>query len=96
MSARLAARTAWPTPLVKATPLLLVGLGIAIAFRGGMINIGAEGQLIVGALLATFIGLQLGDMMPGFLVIIIGLLAGALMGGLWAAIAGVSKGIPVR
>jgi simple sugar transport system permease protein len=35
--------------LVKATPLLLVGLGIAIAFRGGVINIGAEGQLIVGA-----------------------------------------------
>lgn len=77
--------------LVKATPLLLVGLGIAIAFRGGMINIGAEGQLIVGALMATFIGLQLGDKMPGFLVIILGLLAGGLMGGLWAAIAGVLK-----
>jgi simple sugar transport system permease protein len=77
--------------LVKATPLLLVGLGIAIAFRGGMINIGAEGQLIVGALLATFIGLQLGDKMPAFLVVIIGLVAGSLMGGLWAAIAGVLK-----
>ncbi len=36
--------------LVKATPLLLVGLGICIAFRGGVINIGGEGQLIVGAL----------------------------------------------
>ena len=34
--------------LVKAVPLMLVGLGIAIAFRGGVINIGAEGQLIVG------------------------------------------------
>jgi general nucleoside transport system permease protein len=77
--------------LVKATPLLLVGLGIAIAFRGGMINIGAEGQLIVGALLATFVGLQLGDRMPAFLVVIIGLVAGSLMGGLWAAIAGVLK-----
>lgn len=77
--------------LVKATPLLLVGLGIAIAFRGGMINIGAEGQLIVGALLATFIGLQLGGKMPAFLVVIIGLVAGSLMGGLWAAIAGVLK-----
>lgn len=76
---------------VKATPLLLVGLGIAIAFRGGMINIGAEGQLVVGALLATFVGLQLGDALPGFLVIIIGLLAGAFMGGVWAAIAGVLK-----
>ncbi len=77
--------------LVKATPLLLVGLGIAIAFRGGMINIGAEGQLIVGALLATYVGLQLGGRLPGFLVIIIGLLAGAFMGGVWAAIAGVLK-----
>ncbi|MFN2105477.1 MAG: ABC transporter permease subunit, partial [Candidatus Promineifilaceae bacterium] len=74
--------------LVKATPLLLVGLGIAIAFRGGMINIGAEGQLVVGALLATFVGLQLGELLPGWMVVIIGLLAGALMGGLWAAIAG--------
>ena len=39
--------------LVKATPLLLVGLGICIAFRGGVINIGGEGQIIVGALATT-------------------------------------------
>jgi simple sugar transport system permease protein len=77
--------------LVKATPLLLVGLGIAIAFRGGVINIGAEGQLIVGALLTTFLGLQLGDRMNGVLVIIIGLVAGALMGGIWGAIPGYLK-----
>ena len=77
--------------LVKATPLLLVGLGIAIAFRGGVINIGAEGQLIVGALFTTFIGLQLGDQRNGVVVIIIGLMAGALMGGLWGAIPGYLK-----
>ena len=77
--------------LVKATPLLLVALGIAIAFRGGVINIGAEGQLVVGALLTTYIGLQLGDQVNGVLVIIIGLLAGALMGGLWGAIPGYLK-----
>jgi simple sugar transport system permease protein len=77
--------------LVKATPLLLVGLGIAIAFRGGVINIGAEGQLIVGALLTTYLGLQLGDRMNGVLVIIIGLVAGALMGGIWGAIPGYLK-----
>ena len=77
--------------LVKATPLLLVGLGIAIAFRGGVINIGAEGQLIVGALMTTFLGLQLGDRMNGVLVIIIGLVAGALMGGIWGAIPGYLK-----
>jgi len=39
--------------LTKATPLLLVGLGICIAFRGGVINIGGEGQIVVGALAAT-------------------------------------------
>ena len=39
--------------LVKATPLLLVGLGICIAFRANVINIGGEGQIIIGALMAT-------------------------------------------
>ena len=39
--------------LVKATPLLLVGLGICIAFRASVINIGAEGQIILGAIAAT-------------------------------------------
>lgn len=77
--------------LVKSVPLMLVALGIAIAFRGGMINIGAEGQLIVGALLATFIGLQLGDRLPGWISIIIILLAGAFMGAVWGAIPGFLK-----
>ncbi len=43
--------------LVKATPLLLVGLGICIAFRASVINIGAEGQIILGALMATWFSL---------------------------------------
>ncbi len=77
--------------LVKAIPLLLVALGVAIAFRGGVINIGAEGQIIVGALLTTYVGLQLGDKLPGPVVIIICLLAGVFMGGLWAAIPGYLK-----
>jgi len=77
--------------MVKMIPLLLVALGVAIAFRGGVINIGAEGQLIVGAMLTTYIGLQLGDKLPGVLVIIIGLVAGMLMGGFWAAIPGYLK-----
>ncbi len=77
--------------LVKSIPLLLVGLGIAIAFRGGVINIGAEGQLIVGALFSTYIGLQLGESMSPALVILLGLAAGALMGGLWGTIPGYLK-----
>lgn len=77
--------------LVKAIPLLLVGLGIAIAFRGGVINIGAEGQIIVGALLTTFVGVNLVGDFPPVLAILIGLLAGALMGGIWGAIPGYLK-----
>ncbi|GAB4423227.1 MAG: ABC transporter permease [Anaerolineae bacterium] len=77
--------------LVKAIPLLLVGLGIVIAFRASVINIGAEGQIIAGALLTTFLALQLGEVLPGFVVIIICLLAGAFMGGVWGAIPGYLK-----
>jgi len=77
--------------LVKSVPLMLVALGIAIAFRGGMINIGAEGQLIVGALLATYVGLQLGESFPGWLGIIILLIAGSFMGAIWGAIPGLLK-----
>ncbi|MCP4164549.1 MAG: ABC transporter permease [Chloroflexi bacterium] len=77
--------------LVKSVPLMLVALGIAIAFRGGMINIGAEGQLIVGALFTTYLGITLGDRISGVMVIIIGLMGGALMGGIWGAIPGYLK-----
>ena len=77
--------------LVKATPLLLVGLGILIAFRAKVINIGAEGQFIVGALLTTYLAVELGENWPAWLVIIIALLAGALAGGVWAGIPGLLK-----
>ena len=77
--------------LVKAIPLLLVGLGIVIAFRANVINIGAEGQLIVGAILTTYLAVALGGTWPGWLVILIGLVAGTLMGAFWAGIPGLLK-----
>jgi simple sugar transport system permease protein len=77
--------------LVKATPLLLVGLGIVIAFRAKVINIGAEGQFIVGALLTTFLAVELGERWPAWLVIIICLTAGTLAGAVWAGIPGLLK-----
>ena len=76
--------------LVKATPLLLVALGICISFRGDVINIGGEGQMIIGAILATWIGLTLPDL-PGWLVITLALLGGFLGGAIWGGIAGVLK-----
>lgn len=76
--------------LVKATPLLLVALGICIAFRGGVINIGGEGQLLLGAVASTLVGLSVPEM-PGYLLIPLALLAGFFAGGLWGAIPGLLK-----
>jgi simple sugar transport system permease protein len=75
---------------VKAVPLLLVGLGICIAFRGNVINIGGEGQMVVGAILATLVGLNLPDW-PGWVVIPLALLAGFLGGAIWGGIPGFLK-----
>jgi simple sugar transport system permease protein len=76
--------------LVKATPLLLVGLGICISFRGDVINIGGEGQMIVGAILGTLVGLILVDW-PGWAVIPIAILTGFIGGAIWGGIPGFLK-----
>jgi general nucleoside transport system permease protein len=76
--------------LVKATPLLLVALGICISFRADVINIGGEGQMVIGAILGTWIGLVFVDM-PGWMVIIFALLAGFLGGAIWGGIPGLLK-----
>ncbi|CAL8971037.1 hypothetical protein TESS_TESS_02312 [Tessaracoccus sp. O5.2] len=74
----------------EAAPLICAGLGVAVAFRAGLFNIGAQGQAMVGALTGAFVGftikgLPLAIHLP--LVIIVGLLAGAV----WGAIVGVLK-----
>ncbi|RPI87915.1 MAG: ABC transporter permease [Chloroflexi bacterium] len=76
--------------LVIATPLLLVGLGVVIAFRGGVINIGGEGQLIIGALAATAVALSL-PTLPGWILIPLCLLSGFIGGSVWGGIPGVLK-----
>ncbi len=78
------------TTFNKASPLLYVGLAVAISFRGNVFNIGAEGQLLMGAVFATIVGLYL-QFLPGFLLIILMLLAGCLGGALWAFIPGYLK-----
>ena len=77
--------------LVKATPLLLVALGICIAFRANVINIGAEGQLIMGALATTWLAVQMGSAAPAWLLILLTLLIGFVAGGAWGAIPGYLK-----
>jgi len=81
---------AFAETLVKATPLLLVGLGICISFRGDVINIGGEGQMIIGAIFATWVGLTFTSL-PGWLVITLSMLAGFLGGAIWGGIPGVLK-----
>lgn len=72
--------------LVRSTPLILTGLAVAIAFRAGVFNIGAEGQFIVGAAAAATAALTL-NALPAFLLLPSLLVAGVLAGGLWAGIA---------
>ncbi len=81
---------AFAETMVKSTPLLLIGIGICIAYRGNVINIGGEGQMIVGAILATWFGLTF-TAWPGWLVISIGLLLGMLGGAVWGGIPGALK-----
>src|SRR5512136_213218 len=76
--------------LVKATPLLLVGLGVCIAFRGGVINIGGEGQIIAGALATTAVAIGFKDL-PGWILLPLCLLVGALSGAVWGGIPGILK-----
>lgn len=73
--------------LRQITPLVLTGLSVAFAFRTGLFNIGAEGQVILGTLGALWVGIKL-DSLPAFLHAPLAVLAGALAGGLWGAIAG--------
>lgn len=76
--------------LVRATPLMLTGLAVAIAFRAGVWNIGADGQLLVGAALATAVGLAWGDAL-GWAALPIALMAGAIGGACWAGVAAVLR-----
>src|SRR3954469_6727272 len=76
--------------LVRATPLILTGLAVALAFRAGVVNIGAEGQLLMGAAAAAAAALA-APTLPAVVLITTALAAGALAGGLWAAIAALLK-----
>jgi ABC-type uncharacterized transport system permease subunit len=76
--------------LVKATPLLLVGLGICISFRASVINIGGEGQIIAGALLATWFSLAFRTW-PGWLLLPATMVMGFIGGAVWGFVPGILK-----
>lgn len=75
--------------LTVATPLILAGLGVAIAFRAGLFNIGAQGQILMGAALAAYVGFTWSMPLPLHLLLVI--LAGAIGGGIWGGIVGLLK-----
>ena len=78
------------TTLVFMTPLILTGLAVAIGFRAGLFNIGAEGQFVMGAIATTVVGIKLASW-PAWILLPLVLVAGTMAGALWAGIAGVLK-----
>ncbi len=75
--------------LERAAPLICAGLGVSLAFRAGLFNIGAQGQMLVAGLAAGYVGFTW-DLPPG-LHVLVALLAAIVVGGLWGAIPGVLK-----
>lgn len=73
--------------LTSAIPLVLAGLGLALGFRAGLFNIGAEGQLLMGGMAAVVTGFSFATL-PAAILLPMSLLAGALAGALYASIAG--------
>lgn len=76
---------------VWSTPYIFAGLAVALAFKGGLFNIGAEGQLALGSLIAAWLGFGLPALtgpIPAVIHVPLAILGGALAGGLWGAIPG--------
>ncbi|SHF80495.1 nucleoside ABC transporter membrane protein [Lampropedia hyalina DSM 16112] len=81
---------AWGEIAIKATPLLLIALGLAVCFRSNIWNIGAEGQFVLGAIAAGWVALQAGAGTSPWIIAPV-LLAGVLGGMAWAAIVAVLR-----
>ena len=86
-SGALGDRLAISNTVLRMFPLALVGLGVAVAFRCGVWNIGGEGQLYVGALVATALATRIVPDLPAAVLIPLVVVGGALAGALWAGIA---------
>jgi simple sugar transport system permease protein len=76
--------------LTHATPIIFTALAFLFSFKGGLFNIGAEGQFLVGALATALVGVYF-DGMPAFIHIPLTLLAGAVAGGLWGFVPALLK-----
>ncbi|MBE0698370.1 MAG: ABC transporter permease, partial [Anaerolineaceae bacterium] len=82
--------SSWAATLVRLSPLVFTGLAVTYGYRSGFFNIGAEGQLYMGALAATWVGITFVNL-PGILLIPLMILAAALMGSVMAFLPGILK-----
>jgi ABC-type uncharacterized transport system permease subunit len=76
--------------ILAATPLIFTGLAVALGFRSGLFNIGGEGQLYLGAIVATFVGFSVHGL-PWFVHLPLAIVAGFVGGALWGFIPGILK-----
>ena len=86
----LGSATALTETTAEAAPLIAAGLGVALAFRTGLFNIGAQGQAVMGALVGAYLGFSIKGL-PIFLHLPLVILAGVLMGALWGGVVGLIK-----
>ncbi|MEL7608097.1 MAG: ABC transporter permease [Bacillota bacterium] len=77
--------------LLKATPIILVGLGVCISLSGGHSNLGGDGQLIMGGLFSAMVGITFKGILPNALLYPMVIFTAVLAGGIWGGIAGFLK-----
>ena len=83
---------AWGDMLFRATPVIMTGLSVAIAFKTGLFNIGAPGQYLMGTLVTLVIALGIpSSAVPAWLIWLLAFAGGMLAGALWGAIPGLLK-----
>lgn len=80
----MASKAAWSSTLLYVAPLLLVAIGTCVSMRGGIFNIGQEGQVLIGALAGSWVALRLA--LPGVSLMIATLVAATIAGALWAGL----------
>ena len=86
--------TAWGNMLFRATPVIMTGLSVAVAFKTGLFNIGAPGQYLMSTLATLTLALSIpSTAVPAWLIWIIAFLGGMLAGALWGAIPGLLKAL---
>ena len=84
--------TSWGNLLFRATPVIMTGLSVAVAFKTGLFNIGAPGQYLMGTLVTLFIALGIpSEAVPAGLIWVLAFLGGLLAGAIWGAVPGMLK-----